>query len=294
MNQKNNAVFAGYVPVLHRGYLDVLRPHADGEIRLFDQTITQGFDYLRKDIRTLQPEEAVQALAGLGIAASLISKTGLEELLASREHHITLIDDDITEKIINEHHPKATISYASPFLRWDRRNSDAVSDIRIDATIDRNEEIISLLYEEASRSSDWWRHVGAAILDGDAVIRVAHNHGVPHAYINSIEGDPRSASNQGASIENSLFIHAEGDLIARCARDGISTKGKDIYVTTFPCPNCAKLIAASGITTCYFVEGYAALEGERTLRDAGVAIIKIHANPITEDSRRLRPYPKKS
>lgn len=294
MNQKNKSLFAGYVPVLHRGYLDVIVPHANDEIRLFDQTIIQEFDYLRKDIRALRPEESVQALAGLGISASLISKSELYNRLTSREYHITLVDDDISEKIIGETNPRATISYTSPFLRWDRRNSGTVSDIRVDATVDGNAEIVKLIYEEAYRSTDWWRNVGAAIIDGNTVIKAAHNHGVPHAYINSIEGDPRSASNRGASIENSLFIHAEGDLIAACARDGISTRGKDIYVTTFPCPNCAKLIAASGIATCYFVEGYAALEGERTLRDAGVTIIKIHANPITEDERRLRPYSEKN
>ena len=290
---KPKTIFAGYIPVIHRGYIDLLSRHQDSLLYLFDTSITGDIDYLRKDIRTLQPAEAIASLAGLGFTVQPLSYTELEALLGDPSGSVTLIDDDISKQLINQCTVKATVTLASPFLRWDRNNTTQTSDITVDETIRDDGGIVPLLYEEASRSTDWWRHVGAAIVDENSIVKSAHNRGIPHEYINSVEGDPRSAARQGTAIENSLFIHAEGDLIAACARDGITTKDKAIYVTTFPCPNCAKLIAASGISTCYFVEGYGALEGERTLRDAGVAIIRIETNPPAEAADRLRPYPHK-
>ena len=48
-----------------------------------------------------------------------------------------------------------------------------------------------------------------------------------------------------------------------------------MIVTDFPCPPCAKLVAYSGIKKLFYLKGYAMLDGERILKDAGVEIIKI-------------------
>ena len=41
-----------------------------------------------------------------------------------------------------------------------------------------------------------------------------------------------------------------------CARNGISTKGCSMYMTTFPCHNCAKHIIAAGIKKVVYIEPY--------------------------------------
>ncbi len=41
-----------------------------------------------------------------------------------------------------------------------------------------------------------------------------------------------------------------------CARNGISTKGCSMYMTTFPCHNCAKHIIAAGIEKVVYIEPY--------------------------------------
>ncbi len=51
-------------------------------------------------------------------------------------------------------------------------------------------------------------------------------------------------------------VHAEMDAILVCARNGISTRGSAIYVTTFPCHNCARHIVAAGIMRAVFIEPY--------------------------------------
>jgi dCMP deaminase len=67
--------------------------------------------------------------------------------------------------------------------------------------------------------------------------------------------------------------------------------GAEIYTDTFPCPLCAKQIAAAGIVRCYFVTGYASLDGEAVLRDASVELVKLKYQPPQPEGYRWRKYP---
>jgi dCMP deaminase len=71
----------------------------------------------------------------------------------------------------------------------------------------------------------------------------------------------------------STAIHAEAAVIAAAARDGAGLAGADLYTTTFPCPACARLIAAAGFRRCFFAGQYSVLDGEQTLRASGVSLI---------------------
>lgn len=51
-------------------------------------------------------------------------------------------------------------------------------------------------------------------------------------------------------------VHGEMDAILTCARNQISCKDATMYVTTFPCHNCAKHIIASGIKRVIYIEPY--------------------------------------
>jgi deoxycytidylate deaminase len=51
-------------------------------------------------------------------------------------------------------------------------------------------------------------------------------------------------------------VHAEMAAITDAARKGVTTKGSTLYVTTFPCHECARLIVASGIGRVVYVEPY--------------------------------------
>ncbi|GFO59105.1 deoxycytidylate deaminase [Geomonas silvestris] len=59
-----------------------------------------------------------------------------------------------------------------------------------------------------------------------------------------------------ALTEYCRAVHAEMDAITSAARKGVSLREGTIYVTTFPCHNCAKHIVSSGLTTVYYVEPY--------------------------------------
>jgi len=51
-------------------------------------------------------------------------------------------------------------------------------------------------------------------------------------------------------------VHAEMDAITSAARKGISLRNGTMYVTTYPCHNCAKHIIASGISKVFYIEPY--------------------------------------
>lgn len=56
--------------------------------------------------------------------------------------------------------------------------------------------------------------------------------------------------------EYGRVVHAEMDALLSCSRSNISTSGATLFVTTFPCHNCAKHILAAGIEKVIFVEPY--------------------------------------
>ena len=70
---------------------------------------------------------------------------------------------------------------------------------------------------------------------------------------------------------NSLVPQAFASIIAEAARSVL--EGASIYLSVFPCPDCAKLIAHSGIKKVYFSGGHASFDGEVNLRAEKVEII---------------------
>lgn len=60
----------------------------------------------------------------------------------------------------------------------------------------------------------------------------------------------------GRLTEFGRMVHAEMEALIMCARNGISTRGCTMFVTTFPCHNCAKHILAAGIKRVVYIEPY--------------------------------------
>lgn len=60
----------------------------------------------------------------------------------------------------------------------------------------------------------------------------------------------------GEITEYGRMVHAEMSAITDAARLGRAVKGATLYVTTFPCHNCAKHVIASGISRVVYIEPY--------------------------------------
>jgi dCMP deaminase len=241
-----------YVPVLHEGYRRFFEKNAEAkEVYIFGPEILAEFSWLAKEIRQLDPELMRTAIESLGIfekvtvltiaGAESLNKAGLE---------IILPDEDVSRTLATNYLSNASVTFDTIFLRWDKRNSIAEKPVASKEFITHDElrrTVMKDLAVEAERSSDFWRHVGAAIVKDEEVLFVAHNQHLPSEHSPYVHGDPRNNFHKGGHIEISTAFHAEVSLIAEAARKGIALEGADMYVTVFPCPPCAKAIAFSGI-----------------------------------------------
>jgi deoxycytidylate deaminase len=138
-----------------------------------------------------------------------------------------------------------------------------------------HQELLGRAYREAELSSDWWRQVGAVIVREGKIICAAHNAHMPSEHTPYIVGDPRSSFDAGERIDLSSALHGEVGAIAIAAKRGIPLLGADIYVTTFPCTNCARAIAGAGFSRVFYAEGYSQIEGEEVLRSRGIEIVRV-------------------
>lgn len=64
------------------------------------------------------------------------------------------------------------------------------------------------------------------------------------------------AAGIGTLTEYGRVVHSEMEALMMCARNHVSTRGCDMFVTTFPCHNCAKHIIAAGIKRVFYIEPY--------------------------------------
>ena len=130
-------------------------------------------------------------------------------------------------------------------------------------------------FVESKKSADWWRQIGALLVKDGEIVALGHIRHFPSDLALDIFGTPRITVDFGERPDLYISMHAEADLIARAAKEGISLHGASLYTTTFPCINCAFLIVRSGISKVYYAEGYSKIDAESVLKNAGVEIILV-------------------
>ena len=267
-----------YLPVVHAGHEAFFARHRDAaEVLILGTGFRARFKSLAKDIRALPPERAAQFLR-LMLPDTVVRVIEPEDLPgALTADTLVLPDEDITRTLAAEHHLDSgrDLLFDKTFLRWDREWSQAQRPADYEGKVAVGElpgHLLARASELAGHSSDWWRQVGAIAWRGEEVLGAAWNHHAPTEYAPYIDGDPRDNYSRGVRADLSTATHAEASVIARAAREGIPLAGADLYVTTFPCPACARLIAESGFRRCYFTGPYSVLEGYTILAAAGVAM----------------------
>ena len=85
-------------------------------------------------------------------------------------------------------------------------------------------------------------------------------------------------------------VHAEMAALIDAARRGVAVDGRTMFVTTFPCHNCAKHIIAAGIRHVVYLEPYAKSRADRLHGEE----IELHPKdgPPSEEGRRDGVTPK--
>ena len=150
-------------------------------------------------------------------------------------------------------------------------------------------------YQFAKLSYANRRKVGCVIVKDKQLISFGYN-GMPHGFENNCEEDqiryyenPDHALilvDKGYTCEDNgccsktvtrrEVLHAESNAIMKVAKSTMSCEGAELYTTTCPCFDCAKLIIQAGISKVYYSEDYRDMSGIALLETAGIQVEQVN------------------
>jgi len=274
-----------HIPVIHKGYLGFVRTCEREEVNtLFLVDLewlrpVDVFDYLvRKNslhaLSALDIKKALEQYTPIPIV--ILNTDTLSQLLESTDS-VLMPKEDISTFLVEKYLYGREIQWVEVFLRWNRENIGETKepDVMVSELPDFVTTVFHKVLEESTQSADWWRSVGAAVVKDGKLLALAHNEHMPHEQLPNIYGDTRALFKKGVNVNYVTAAHAEVGVIAEVARQGISPEGAELFVTDFPCPYCARLVAKAGIKKIYFLKGYAVLEGDEFLKGEGVELVQV-------------------
>ena len=123
----------------------------------------------------------------------------------------------------------------------------------------------------AQRSKDPSTQVGACIANRDHKILSVGYNGMP----TGCSDDVMAWERDGSPLDTKYLYVCHAELNAILNNDGGSLKGAIIYVTLFPCNECAKAIIQSGVKEVLYLsdkyaDSMATLASKRMMQSAGV------------------------
>ena len=266
-----------FVPALHKGYIDFLRKYP-GTLYVLGRDFIADVPYIERDIRTPSMEDLKKMIASLEVVDDVVELTPLTIGQLPNDTQIVMPEDSITRLVAEKYLAGRDILFDTTFLRWSKQISTTemiIAPDRIISEDERDKEFMGAAFKESEKSSDWWRQVGSVAVRDGQILLTGYNRHMPSDFTMDSYGDPRSSFDAGERFDLSTAIHGEASLIAAAAKKGISLTGSTIYVTTFPCPSCAKLIVESGIQKVYYSQGYSLLDAEQMFKAFGVEVVLV-------------------
>ncbi len=273
---KHYAVVA-FIPAIHKGYIDFLRKYP-GTLYVIGPDFIADFPHIERDIRTPDIADLKKLITALEVTNDVIELTRGSITQLPENSTIIMPDDSVTRAVAEKYLPDRDITFDTTFLRWNKQISATEFIVPADRTISRDEldkELLDRAFDESHKSSDWWRRIGVVAVKDGAILLTGFNSHLPSDFTLDTYGDPRSSFDAGERFDLSTAIHGEAELISKAAKNGIALDGASLYVTTFPCPACAKLIVNAGIKKVYYAQGYSLLDAEQILGAFGVELILI-------------------
>jgi len=108
--------------------------------------------------------------------------------------------------------------------------------------------------------------VGAVLAKSGRILATGYN--------GTISGLPNTCECEDGTTSD-FTLHAEQNIIAFCAANGIATRDTTLYLTHSPCKQCSKLIAQSGIQEVVYSTPYRDTEGLDFLQACNVQTRKV-------------------
>jgi len=141
-----------------------------------------------------------------------------------------------------------------------------ISEWETSERISWDEYFLATSFLISSRSPDKRLKVGCVLVKENHVISVGYNGFLPKV-------EHKSYIDNG---HEQATVHAEQNCISDCARRGVATEGAIAYITHYPCINCFKILASSGIIKIYYKNDYRNYDLVKLLSEqAKIDIIKL-------------------
>jgi dCMP deaminase len=292
MNSEDNSqtVLVAYVPTPHAGYLKFFRKYEGADLYVLGTDYVEEFPELTRHLPGNKPSDVATMVRSLNIFRrvnvlrdtfknSVLFSSEPPKLVVEHPARVVMPDEDVSRAVAAKYISAPSIEFDDCWkLRWDRAAVAKALSPEDETHVSFEEfdrDFMRQAFSKATRSPDWWRQVGALLVrDGESLFAAFNEH-LPSEQSAYCYGDPRSNFGPGESIDMSLALHAEIAVIAEAARRGIKPQECDLYVTTFPCPPCARAIAKAGFKRLYYAEGYSLIEGAEALRSRGVEIVRV-------------------
>lgn len=273
-----------YIPVLHAGYNAFVARHPDAvciHLITTEDIASLGpmYEYItRKDQLRAVPLFQIQA----ALTTSHRTFVSRGDLRHASIREVVLPDEDVSRAFAARYISGCKVTFDPVFLRYDRSRVQAKEDaasLAIDelpvGQLERR--LLRQAEEEALRSFDWWRQVGAVLVarDEDETVLIARNRHQPHEQWPYVYGDPRALFKGGEHIDVTTAQHAESALVGEAARRGLRTQDAELFITTFPCAPCMMHIGSAGVKRIFFIEGSYGLNSKEVLDHYGIEAIRV-------------------
>lgn len=299
-----------YVPNFHAGYIQLINDVHPDTIVLLDESIMSHLVLNNKKQRTyldrsfpyaINPYQMKRVIEtfrfGYPLTVQVLGAASdnyiHEQLLDLSRDTPTFVmpEEDVSHYFYDDYLKPLGITCEfsdKVFLRYNKRNAEAGKQPFGETIIfDHLDEpllgIVKLAAKEADKSDDWWRQVAAVLFDeaSGEILLAGYNKHMPDGHHRYAYGDARSSFGAGYKPELVTAIHAEQNIFMQALQRGISTKGKSLYVSTYPCPYCSNMIALSGIKKLYYTEGYSVMdEGRSLFKTMGIEVAWLHPDAM--------------
>lgn len=129
--------------------------------------------------------------------------------------------------------------------------------------------------ETAKLSTAKKLQVGCVIVKDNRILSIGYN-GMPSGWTNECEDVVDTGTNIYYTSKPEV-LHAEANALMKLCKSTDSSEGATLFVTHFPCIECAKLIYQAGISKVYYINEYKATKGsgDNFLREAGIEVCQI-------------------
>ena len=150
--------------------------------------------------------------------------------------------------------------------------------------LEYNNEYFMKEAEKVSLLSTCRRQVGAVIVKDNKIISKGYND-APEGCLSckDLGGCIRQKNNipSGTRQEYCRAVHAEQRAIIEAAtKEGVSIKGGTLYVTTYPCGICARMIIECRIEKIVYKGDYMDENSHQMLNESGIVVEKYEPNKV--------------